>query len=436
MNGYLLFAANLDDFRAIAKKFEPETLGESLARIAKPYLREKPDTDLENSEEVSSEIDNDSLPPIKGNVKHTPIKGKVMENPKETLDLSQNTFDELVERVKQRLTIELKPKKEDNNDKIRKNNNHKMYNNKNIAQYNKQNVYKKVNLKEKSKYVKDQIDFEEMSPFVDTPDYKEDVFNKPKAKKGIQATKTTKDGDYEGVMTMPLKYSKPVQKRYKNVYPPVKYPRPSINKKVVEEIGSTTEPSGLYEKLEFTQNDSYEDYVTPAKENIYTSSENKEPYNNDENKHKNVLSNKRYKIKTDHYFNKNFDRHARVKTKGVSNKNEREIEKSPINYEYGEKIIESEEIKAKTENLWYDNYEKVTMDTVIVSQTSKKPKFGTRLPTRHTFRMATPNFMANFPMVVEKYNFDEPIPEKDRERESLKYIGNPPASINKKVQLL
>ncbi|XP_045783061.1 triadin-like [Maniola jurtina] len=439
MNGYLLFAANFDDFRAIAKKLQPEILGESLARIAKPYLRENLRSDSENSEEVSSsEIVNDSLPPIKGKEKHPPIKGK--EKPKEdkeTFDISQNTFDELVERVKERLAMELKPtylnniRKDEKDDKMIKLNNLKTYNNKNVAPYNMKkkvkNGNKQVNLEEKSKNLKDQLNTEEMSPFVDAPDYKEEIFNKPKVKQEIKATKTVEQDDYEEAM--PLKNSK-------KLYPAVKYPRP--NEKEGKEMESTTDPSGFFEKIDFTQNDSYEDYVKPAKEHIYASSENIS-YKRDENQHnKNILSNKRYKINTNHYLQKNFDNnHATVKTK--INKNARDTEKSikpPNNYDYKEKNIDSEEIKAKTENLWYDNNERVTIDTVTASQKSKKSKFGTKLPTRDTFRMVTPNFMANFPLVVEKYNFDEPIPEKDRERESLKYIGNPPASINKKVQLL
>ncbi|CAH2217772.1 jg25718 [Pararge aegeria aegeria] len=172
-----------------------------------------------------------------------------------------------------------------------------------------------------------------------------------------------------------------------------------------------------------TQKESYEDYVTPAREvNVYASSEVKQRYNVEENS---PIHN-RYKIINKSYNNKNPNIHG-----------DTQLEKSikpPNKYEYAEKVKESDEIKAKTENLWYDNEDKSNVDTIILSGALEKPKFGTRFPARHTYK-ATPNFVANLPVVVEKYNFNEPIPEADRERETLKYLGNPPASINKKVRL-
>ncbi|CAK1553266.1 unnamed protein product [Leptosia nina] len=131
---------------------------------------------------------------------------------------------------------------------------------------------------------------------------------------------------------------------------------------------------------------SYEDYITPAKEaNVYASNEKS-----------------RFEVKN----------------------NFKSVQAKEYKSESAETIA-SDEIKARTERILYDD------DTKILS--NEKP--GTGIPTRETYKMVTPNYYASLPTVAEKYDFNEPLPERDRERERVKYIGNPPARINKKIRL-
>ena len=147
-----------------------------------------------------------------------------------------------------------------------------------------------------------------------------------------------------------------------------------------------------FKKIEMEKNDSYEDYKTPARDtNVYSSKENK-----------------RFKIKKSPI------------SKEVSRKPLKKA-KSQI---YKQSYLESgEEVKARTENIVYDDY--------LSTSSVKDLKLGTFKPTREVYTIVTPNYVS--PVGAERYDFDEPIPEKDREREHLKYFGNPPARINKKM---
>lgn len=168
---------------------------------------------------------------------------------------------------------------------------------------------------------------------------------------------------------------------------------------------------GDFKKIEMI-NDSYEDYKTPSKDtNIYSSKEGKtfKTPSKDPNIHSSKEG-KRFKIK-----NSSVTREVvRKPLKLVKAENTR-----PVSEEFGE------EVKARTENIAYDDD--------LSSPRIRNLKLGTNKPTREVYTIVTPNYVS--PVGAERYDFDEPIPEKDREREHLKYIGNPPARINKKVLL-
>lgn len=96
------------------------------------------------------------------------------------------------------------------------------------------------------------------------------------------------------------------------------------------------------------------------------------------------------------------------------------------------------EIKARTADLRYeekDLFKDYVPDNSTDSKGGKKSKPGTMIPTREFFKMSSPNYYAKVPNIAQKYDFNEPIPERDREPEDLKPIGNPAASINRKIKL-
>ncbi|VVC91281.1 unnamed protein product [Leptidea sinapis] len=79
------------------------------------------------------------------------------------------------------------------------------------------------------------------------------------------------------------------------------------------------------------------------------------------------------------------------------------------------------EIKAKTDTLWFDDSEPIPKDTKILSE--ERHRSGTGVPTRLTYKMVSPNYYASLPTIAERYDFNEPLPERDRDREHVKYIG-------------
>lgn len=205
---------------------------------------------------------------------------------------------------------------------------------------------------------------------------------------------------------------------------------PSSKETVVEQP-ETTEIENLLHEIDMRKsNDSYEDYVTPERE---------ETFESDETERSRITVTKNYSHRPQiNKKDKQYVDKIKWKTK--------EKLTTP-NYDY------DGEIKAKTESLDYDEKETVhpnpptegaktnsleafeinlPIDGVV--RKIKKP-IGTMIPTRQTYKMSSPDYYAKLPIVAEKYNFDEPIPERDREPENLKYFGNPPASINRKVKL-
>lgn len=220
----------------------------------------------------------------------------------------------------------------------------------------------------------------------------------------------------------------------KIVREPIK-PVPPIaqNQEMAVEV-SKENVGGIFEAVDMLKsNDSYEDYVTPPKEEVFVSDEAAEtvtfvPV---------VVAMK----------NKPTNRAPTIPTVVVDEAPMVEVdangaENADVEYE-DETTGTPAEIKARTESLSYEEKETkadpnattTTEITVKGKKITKKSKVGTMIPTREFYKISSPNYYGKLPTVAEKYNFNEPIPEQDREPENLKPIGNPPASINGKVKL-
>ncbi|KAL0808927.1 hypothetical protein ABMA28_012589 [Loxostege sticticalis] len=246
--------------------------------------------------------------------------------------------------------------------------------------------------------------------------------------------------DFEQTETTSVKPKKKITREYSEEKQPqisrfvndrrketTKFSRPKVKKQ--EEPGPTEDNDMTFAKITMKKHDSYEDYVTPEKErNIYAS----------DNEKKEI---------------------ARIPTttfKQIPDYTNRETE-SPMEYAYVDKTeelkenieemvgkseikVKSDELKAKTEDLWYDDKQTIPTEEYIQtlpskSKTTKKGK-GTMIPKRDFYKMSSPNYLAKVPIVAEKYDFNEPIPERDREPEDVKPLrGLPPVNINGKVKI-
>ncbi|KAL4702409.1 hypothetical protein ACJJTC_002249 [Scirpophaga incertulas] len=211
-------------------------------------------------------------------------------------------------------------------------------------------------------------------------------------------------------------------------------------------------------------NDSYEDYVIPKRDqDIY---ENHKA-SKSTNKTGSVIDNPPSKT-VDEYDINNYNEHPKAKTEtlwfddivSVNNKDKYDQEdKTPANHKkvtiktgYVTDITlsktvhdhdrnddhEENEPKAKTESLWFDdqvsdsnndNYKKKDITPAI-------HKTGTNIPKRDFYKMSSPNYLEKVPVIAEKYNFQEPVPENDRVQEKFQSIkGLVPLKINGRVKL-
>lgn len=100
------------------------------------------------------------------------------------------------------------------------------------------------------------------------------------------------------------------------------------------------------------------------------------------------------------------------------------------------------QLKVRTEIIGQIDYKDLSAESMAklkakdATATSKKAKIVTNMQTRAKFSFSSPNYYAKLPRIAEKYNFDEPIPQKDQEEEKYKDIVNEPdVLINKKVQV-
>lgn len=100
------------------------------------------------------------------------------------------------------------------------------------------------------------------------------------------------------------------------------------------------------------------------------------------------------------------------------------------------------QLKVRTEVLGQIDYKDLSAESLAklkakdATAKTKKAKIVTNMQTRAKFSFSSPNYYAKLPRIAEKYNFDEPIPQKDQEEEKLKEIVNDPdVLINKKMQV-
>lgn len=416
LSGYLLFAANFEDFHTIAKKLGAENFSKSFIKnpVDKSDAASYEGTDYERSFEIQQKSH------------HTNHKKYSNSRPKDT----KIDFDKLVERVKKRIEKELKEKYyiERDTEIITINKNHKE-NDKNKDTTHKQEV--KKNVKETSPVEYDTEYVEEITDRPKKPFNKNEGL-KGKIKKTTKALVEDKRLEYaDASIEMTIEQKRQKQKSTYNdefSFETVTYTYTDDNDKN-QKIRTTKynfvsrEVNNLpFKKIHMSKKDSYEDYNIPEKEtNIYSSSEIKPQ--------KPGANEKRYNIKKQNR-EKTVTKDMELTTHNLKKRSKRiQLKKSTPNDEYIDKFVESAEIKAKTVHA-YD------FDEMTSKENTKRVKSVTNKPTRERYKAVTPNYYAKLPTVVEKYDFNEPLPEKDRERENLKYYGNPPALINKKVRLL
>lgn len=417
LSGSLLFAANFEDFHTIAKNLGAENFSKSFIKnpVDKSDAASYEGTDYERSFEIQQKSHHSN------HKKHSKLK------PRDT----KIDFDELVERVKKRIEKELKEKYYIERDtEITTINNNQKGNDKKNNTTHKQEV--KKNIKETSPL---DYDTEYVEEITDRP---KKPFNKSEGLKG-KIKKTTKAIDEEkrldyadASIETTIKQKRKTQKSTYNdefSFETVTYTynddndrknqktRTTKNKFVSKEVKNLP-----FKKIHMTKKDSYEDYKIPEKEtNIYSSAEIKPQKSDINEKRYNIQKQNRNKIAT---------KDIELTTDNFKNRNKKtKLKKSTPNDEYNDKFVESQEIKAKT--VYVNDFDEMPSE-----ENTKRVKSVTNKPTRERYKAVTPNYYAKLPTVVEKYDFNEPLPEKDRERENLKYYGNPPALINKKVRLL
>lgn len=171
--------------------------------------------------------------------------------------------------------------------------------------------------------------------------------------------------------------------------------------------------------------DSYEDYITPKRDKIYASDTETETMN----------PKSKGAPKENHQENEEqkeeLPNAADILKAGKSSDKIRKMRKldDPINF--AKEDYDPNETKKPV-----DHSEKARFVKLGGESDEKPAKMkGTMIPTRQIFKMSSPNYYGKLVAVAEKYDFNEPLPEKDRERENLKHYFNPPARINKKVKL-
>ncbi|XP_063391901.1 uncharacterized protein DDB_G0284459-like isoform X2 [Cydia fagiglandana] len=112
-----------------------------------------------------------------------------------------------------------------------------------------------------------------------------------------------------------------------------------------------------------------------------------------------------------------------------------QIEKVPI-ADYADdpqpnfKEVNAESIKAATGRLLDSEEPKGN------GRTTKKFRLkGTVIPKRDFYKLSSPDYYKDLPRIVEKYDFEEPIPEQDRLRDKVRYLKREPSRVNRKLKL-
>ncbi|XP_032528288.2 uncharacterized protein LOC116778403 isoform X2 [Danaus plexippus] len=293
-------------------------------------------------------------------------------------------FDELVERVKKRLEEELKNK---------------------YLKHKNQNEDRFSDIKEKDEVIQNGVDGKIVDKFYKptSEQPKRDVVGEENAYDDVEYEDITEKQAKQDAEPKIIKLTTQATEyadAMEEVSDTVKLSHKSrlVTKKTEQDYEIVTQ-SDMFKKIDLMKQDSYEDYKIPNKKNVYASDETTKA----ETRTENYEGNKRFKVQQ----NRQITRRVR----------------------FSEKRYNSKELQKSDE----------ANDTLILADPkdrTRKVKKGTSIPKRELYTIVTPNYIDRIPNVVERYNFDEPLPAKDREREEIRYYGNPPASINRKVRLL
>jgi hypothetical protein len=371
----------LEDFKSLAKKFVPEKLAMQLAEMASASaVKFKQFQEPEEEQETENEEDHRKVAFL--------ARDTVAENQAQS-DMTKLSFDDLVQKVKERLEKDiLKKTYSSPNDDYR-----------DVQTDIRGSVKSELN-KEYKKTVTSHDNYEtkKQRPYSNNqPQTYHQEYNNKDASKAEAVEEIPEDGaniEYEAIPSNDPIVDKQVQEGTNNN---------GYNYAAQEKEEEHDLP---FSKVNMMTNDSYEDYVTPEKEkNIYASKET-------------VQSNNQMAIKK-----------ATTKMDVIPLAND-------MNDDSDRSIYEPEEIKARTENLWDDENEETVAANPQSPQNQTVPvRKGTVIPKRDFYKMSSPNYVAKIPIVAEKYDFNEPIPEKDREPENLKPIlGVRPIIINGKIK--
>lgn len=223
--------------------------------------------------------------------------------------------------------------------------------------------------------------------------------------------------------------------------------------------GEVIEQHDLYEKTALHETnaekkDSYEDYVTPKKDaNALISVEEEIPTSpSNQVKVSKVLRQPVKKLKGPR------QKQVRQATKGQKPGGPRPDQKTMVKknlpkrkkkttyvapeYDDDTPPPTTPPLKVRTEIIGQIDYKDLSAESMAklkardATAKSKKVKIVTNMQTRAKFSFSSPNYYAKLPRIAEKYNFDEPIPQKDQEEEKLKEFANgPDVLINKKMQV-
>lgn len=214
-------------------------------------------------------------------------------------------------------------------------------------------------------------------------------------------------------------------------------PRKPVQSQAKEDKNEEIIEDDILTKLKLStskKKDSYEDYVAPKREqDIFESNEPETPK---------TLQEIRFKQQT--------QKDDTLIIKPVVAKNKETIKTTPEYDDYQETTTKGQ-LNARTENIGdYDDHKLIdnnkitsqktknklkTKDVRQAKEKEKKSKLGTMIPTREIYKMSSPDYYGKLPKIAERYKFDEPIPFKDMEDENLKPVGNPPANINGKIRM-
>ncbi|RVE44476.1 hypothetical protein evm_010880 [Chilo suppressalis] len=498
---YVLLAANLDDFKKVAKKFVPEKLALQIAEIATsssirkaPKVYKAPNQEKNEDELLSEDTYNiQSQEVVEKSKIDLKEEAQVVKNLEHKYDkeninkLRDIDFEALVQQVKKRIEDDILKKQikidlfqRENQKGIRtpdysqhfklQKHNEENYNNapnhkfstKNLNHLNytyvheiphhqqQQETYNyppenKVPLRyvnyanytnnHKNPYLKKKKDDHNYEPLEDLNDeYPDQHYND---KERLQEDTNVEDATYEDDKIY-NKYPNIKDKQRHHNYESNEYQtqteaakkykkyREKNHKDKIQQPLVVEEESSLFSKVTMVTNDSYEDYVTPKKEiNIYASKET-------------TVKERADKLV---YNIKPMEPKFIPLAAKVTNEYEYEKDKSYYN-------DNPDELKAKTENLWYDDYETnlnvehrkeehqtPAVNMAVTSNIKPDKVKGTMMPKRDVFKISSPNYYAKIPVVAEKYDFNEPIPEHDREPEDKRSLPIPPSFINGKVRI-